>query len=328
MSPDCRQNLAPWLIACLTLFAVGVISPPAMAVTKAATTMDLPSAKIPTGHPWEDLAFPDVRMTSPFWSGVQRATGMTWMSRLLAQRILTQAVAPVIDGPVKLKLSSFSASDLLHGRVKQLRINGDDLTLEPSLPLDRLSVVSDDHYPLYIDNLKRPVLMRPIRLSIDATVTEKDFNRYLASKDGLATMQRIKIPIPPFNKPQYVDVLAPKVDFKHNRVYFAGKLKLSDQEEKQAFPFALEAAPIPHGTQIQLNDVHLDVDGLRNTRPLERFMEDFLWEALDLSKLRVDRHRLAVYYKTVSATEDKLRLQAVVFVRPDNTNLKRMMKAK
>jgi hypothetical protein len=270
--------------------------------------------------------WPEVKLSSPATQAFQKATGLTQLSGWLGSAIIRRSLAKDIKGPLDVRLVNYSASDLMHGRVKQLLITGENLLVAESLPISKLDIYTAEDTPLYIHKADKPVLLHPVLMNIRAEMTEADLNRFLTAEPTQKLFSGLKVPLPPFNQPEQMDIIEPKARFEGDRFTLMSFVNLHGAAREDALPVKLSAKIQPKKETLALDDVKVKVGDLSNTRAIERFVEENFDDLLNLNRIRVDHHQLKFNFKRTEIADGKLIVEADVTVRPDAETRRRLVK--
>jgi len=295
---------------------------PAMAVCLALLSSVLSPAASLAGQ--DQPAYPKIKIASPINRTFQAVTGFTPLSGLVANRLLHRELARHIQGNLHSRLSLFSGSDLFGRKVRGIRISGRNVLLENYIPLSEFRFESQSDTPLYLSKNKRPILLRPAEFKVSATMTEADMNRMLSSERGQRLLTGMKVSIPPFG-PQYLDVINPSVKLEGDRLNIASLLNTHGSPPENALPIQVSGRVYAENSSLALSDLDLRIEGMQNTDDIEQLIENYFSELVDLSHIKVERHRLKIHIEKSEVTDHTLNLQATVSVTPDKKALKKAL---
>jgi hypothetical protein len=272
---------------------------------------------------------PEIKLTNRFNRGVQRITGVTALSGSIGSTVIEKALKKELalqkNGDLDVHLKPFSATDLVHGNLKRLKIEGKNLLIKNTLPIETLLIKSDPDTPIYLSDTKKPVLLRPIQLQMKATLTEADLNQLLKSDYGQKKLSGVKVPLPPFDNAQQLDVLSPSVTLSNGQLSAAFAVNITGAKPENAVPVNLSANLAPKANRIQLADLKLNIDGVEDTEAIADFVEQYFGELVNLEQIKIDRHRLKVSIERCDIKNNKVQLQAVITINPTDKALQKLL---
>lgn len=260
-----------------------------------------------------------VKLSHPISRGMQKITGITFLSGKLADSLIAKAIQKHVKGAVSVRLKPYSASDLLAGRAKRLTITGKNLLYDDFLPLASFSLTSNRELPLYLNGTKRPVLLQPVEFDLAFTLTEAGMNQALQSPQGQQKLSQLKVTLPPFG-PQYLDVLSPSVVIQKDGQLFAKSLiNIHNTPVENALPIEMLARIQPHDNRLALSDIHLRLEGVENTQGVEAFIEQYFGELVNLERLKIKRHQLNVMIEQCELVNKTLSVRSKITITPSQS---------
>ncbi len=274
----------------------------------------------------DEEKYPPVEIGHPVSRVLQKYTGVTLLSGWISSRVIERAVSEKLEGNLKVSLTPFSLTDLLAGKARKLRVRGKNLLYDGFLPIHRIQLETDEQHPIYLRKGQKPALIRPIGVQMELQVTESDMNRFFRSERGKGYLTRIKVPLPPFQTPQYLDCLEPEVRLFGDRLHVKSNVNVHGAPLENAIPVEVSARILPDGSVLRLSDVSVNIVGISKTGPIETFLEEYfdvLFE--DLVKIKIDRHKLKLVFHQAELAEQTLHLNATALIRPDDKTLEALL---
>lgn len=265
-----------------------------------------------------------MKTASAFNRTFQTLTGFTPLSGFIANRVLSRELHRHVQGSLHSRLTLFSGSDLLGRKAKGIRISGQNVMLEHYIPLSEFHFESKPNMPLYLSKGSRPILLRPVEFQVSAIMTEADINHMLTSEQGRKMLTGMKVSIPPFG-PQYLDIITPSVKLDGDRLSIVSLLNTHDAPPENALPIQVSGKITAEKSSLALSDLDLQIEGMQHTEEIEQLIENYFSELVDLSHIKVERHRLKISIEKSELADHQLNLQATVSVEPDKKALKKAL---
>ncbi|HEY9688188.1 MAG TPA: DUF2993 domain-containing protein [Coleofasciculaceae cyanobacterium] len=295
----------------------------ASALTCAAAAASLCWGGLPV-RAEETPACPEMKTASGFSRAVQAMTGFTLLSGWVTNHFLGKELKDHIQGPLKARLSLFSGTDLLGGKAKRIRISGENLLLENLVPIHRLSFESQADSPLYVSKARHPFLLRPVAFKVSTVITEADLNRMLKSEQGRRKLTGMKVDIPPFGAHE-VDMMDPRIDIDGDKIVIHALLNMHGAPSENALPVQVTGRLTAEKSRLNLSDLDIAIEGIEDTKPIARLVENYFGEIVNLERIKVSRHRVKVAIEKSQLANDQLQLEATLTVAPERKTLQRYL---
>jgi hypothetical protein len=261
--------------------------------------------------------YPTVKRASTFSRLIQRYTGLNFTSRIIATKVGERFLRKEVSGDIDINLKSYSSSDLIRKRLKSIELTGVDVQIEDAPLLKTVYIQSSKATPIFLDTNKKQ-LIRPVQLSLQATLPEEALNTYLAQTKVQDKYHHIKVPLPPFKSPEVITITQPHVSFHSGKIHTELIANLKGAPTKNAVSVSSKFIPVIKNNKVHLNDVNLIIPGLRSTKSIERFLERSFNDLLDLNHIvHVKKHHSRIQYTDVTVGEDNtLHLSATLLIAP------------
>lgn len=275
----------------------------------------------------DPIVYPELKTASAFSRVLQTITGITPVSSLVANRLLKRELRRHVKGDLQSRVTLFSGTDLLGRKARDISISGKNVLVDDYIPLTEFSFQNESDMPLYASKGSRPVLLRPVRFKVSATMTEADMNRLLTSEKGRKLLTGMKVTIPPFG-PQFFDMINPSVTLENGRFSLASVMNTQGSPMEDALPIKVSGKIAPDKASLSLSDLDLQIEGFRNTKDIEQLIENYFSELVDLNHLKVDRHKVKIAIEKSDVVDHRLNLEATVTVEPERKALQKVLKPK
>lgn len=270
------------------------------------------------------MPYPEFRTSNSFSRFVQNVSGFTPLSGWMANRILRRELGKYVHGKLKSKLTLYSGGDLLAGKARRIELSGKNVLLDDFIPLSEFSFASVEDSPIYVSKSSRPILLKPIEFKVEARMSEADINRMLSSEKGRKMLTGIKVSIPPFGR-QYLDVLNPAVTLEGERITIVSLINKKDQPPEYGLPIKVSGKLSTERSRLNLSDLDLQIEGFEDANEIERLIEAYFSEIVDLNHIKVDRHKVRVSIDESEIIDKQLHLRATVKVEPKRSALEKYM---
>lgn len=270
------------------------------------------------------VKYPEMKTASGFSRAIQHMTGFTLVSGWIANRVLRHEIREHVQGKLDSKLSLYSGTDLLSGKAKTIRISGKDLLVGEFIPVSAFSFENKSGMPIYVRKSSRPFLLRPVDFQVSAVITENDLNRMFQSKAGREKLTGMTVDIPPFGK-QSMDIIDPAVDIDGGKVIIRAMMNMHDAPKEYALPMRVTGRITAEKARLKLSDMKIDIEGIEDTEPVARLVENYFSEIVNLNSIKISRHRVKVAVEKTDLANDQLNLQATLTVEPERKTLQKYL---
>lgn len=241
-----------------------------------------------------------------FSRGLQSVSGMNLAASRIAASQVKDSIQEYVQGDIKVKVKSFSATDAKNGRFRAFFIKGKDLNFY-SLYLSELNIKTACDF-IYLDLTQSPVqLKEPMALDFTAKFTEKDINNIFKT----TTYQKYLLKVKYNSKTlKFVELTHPKVSLKDNKFAFSIQVKAPFVK-----PFIFS---IKSGLKIQNNKVKIDnmVIG-SNSKQVDFSLSKYfttIFNPLWFAQLVLNQHNCHLLLKNVKIENEKIIIDGAVFL--------------
>ena len=181
---------------------VGAASPAAVAPQSSQAKSNAPTAPGPAAL---DNVPPNFKIGSRLSRSVQKYTGVNLLTEVVAGIVATAAIHHKVGGKVKVRVKTYSLTDLMAGKIKSVQVD----VKEPSLKgVDLGEVTLASQNPIWIG---RRGLKVPTTLKVRASLSQKQIARALNSPEVSAQLHALKLDMPGLGE-QQLEIINPKVE--------------------------------------------------------------------------------------------------------------------
>ena len=217
--------------------------------------------------------------------GVQKYTGVTWLSEFVTGQVAKIIIHHKLGGKVKVRVKTYSLTDLIAGKLKVLDVRLDDSHVY-GVGLGRIHASSSG--PLWVAPLKkkdrRSGLQNPVVLKVEGELSQKDVTEALVSPEVAQQLRGLKLDLPGLGE-QQLEVLKPVVSIKENLVRIEATLVTRGAAEETGVPLVITAKPVlKENTKIFLEDLTVDSDCIVEPEKFAAFIADLLNPIVDFGR--------------------------------------------
>ncbi|WP_303675214.1 LmeA family phospholipid-binding protein [Vampirovibrio chlorellavorus] len=274
------------------------------------------------------MPYPAFKTANGFSRFAQGMIGFTPLSGWMANRVLRREIQKLVSGQLDTRLSLYSGSDLLGGKARGLRLNGKQILIDGWIPLQECQLETLEDAALFVSKDRRPILLKPLDLSLTATMAEADLNAMLNHNKAQKRLNPLTVLIPPFGK-QTLTVLNPRVSFEGDRITLISLVSKQNQPADTALPVQVSGQLSAEKSRLNLRDLDLQISGFEpeELRELSQFIENYFSDIVNLNHIKVERHTVKVQIEQSEIVDGQLRLKARIHVEPQRKYLEKYVAA-
>jgi len=253
-------------LLCLAVPIVLIVSGlPAFSQTNAQTGQVTQAAPLPFS------------LGSSFSRGVQKVTGITTVSQFVAGQVVQRVLQKKLGGHVKVKVRTWSLTDLISGKIKSLEIQLKSSQYQ-NVPLGKIVISSDT--PVWLryrrENNDRAGLRTPILLRMRAHLTQDNVSNALAVGRVASSLRALKLDLPGLGE-QQLQVLDPQVSMAQNLITVKATLVTAGASRDTGVDLTVTGKPVLKGDdQILLSDMAIDCPDIIEPQKFAHFVEELL----------------------------------------------------
>jgi hypothetical protein len=247
------------------------------------------------------------KIGSKFSRTLQTVTGINFVTELVASQVAKSQIEKKTGGKAKVKVKTFSLTDLAAGKVKSVDVQLLDPKVKGSpLQAGDLRLTSDS--PFWYEYRKgkdRKIGMQtPVVMTVKAEMSEAQIEKALNTPEISRTLKGLKLDLPGLGE-QSLQVLKPKVDLKDDSITLDAVLVVEGAPIETGVPVKISAKPrLVEDRRIFLDDLKVDADGLVEPDKFSAFAQTLLNPLIDFSKL--DRRDHAFRLNTLKIEGDEM----------------------
>jgi hypothetical protein len=241
-------------------------------------------------------------LSSKFSRRLQRYTGVNWLGAAIASQAAGFVVHHKIGGSVKVRLKTYSFTDLLAGKLKSVSIEVKDPKLS-GIGLGAVSIKSAG--PIWYAYRKPKAgesrgLKSAVMLSVRASLSQKQIARALENPSIASKLHGLKLDLPGLGE-QQLEVLSPKVEILDDLLKVEGTLVTRGGTVESGVPVTISARPKLVGdSQIVLEQLKVDSSDIVDPEKFSDFTAKLLNPVVDFA--RMDRRDHAFRLDTLKVS--------------------------
>ncbi|MBX9940305.1 MAG: DUF1439 domain-containing protein [Candidatus Obscuribacterales bacterium] len=272
---------------------------PESAKSKGGKTKERRVATAPQAVPF--------KIGSKFSRTLQTVTGINFVTEIVASRVAKSQIEKKTGGKVKVKVKTFSLTDLAAGKVKSVDVQVLDPRVKGSpLQAGDLRLTSDS--PFWYEYRKgkdrKRGMQTPVLMTVKAEMSESQIEKALNTPEISRTLKGLKLDLPGLGE-QSLQVLKPKVDLRDDSITLDAVLVVEGAAIETGVPVKISAKPrLVEDKRIFLDDLKVDAEGLVEPEKFSAFAQTLLNPLIDFSKL--DRRDHAFRLNTLKIEGDEM----------------------
>ena len=276
------HSVAAALAGALTV-AVPALIVPTMVVPTPATQ---PAAAIaPTSD--GQVFFP---IGSKFSRAVQKVTGITFLSDVIAGQAAKKVLRKKLGGDVKVKVKTFGLTDLMAGKVKSVSVTSGGGAYR-NIPIGdvKIATVNPVWYQYKRKDGEKPGLKSPLLLNVKGELRMQDIIVALGSDRIAQHMRGLKLDLPGLGE-QQLQVMRPKVEIGENQLRVDAVLVTLGGAVETGVPITISGTPVLEGDKIYLRHMQIASPDIVEPEKFAAFAEELLNPIVDFSRLDKSDH--------------------------------------
>ena len=257
---------------------------------------------------------PPFHISSRFSRAVQKYTGLTMVSDFVASQAADHVLSKKLHGKVKVKVKSYSLTDLIAGKVKSVRIKTAGGAYK-DVPVGALELASETPiwYQYHSKNGEKAGLKTPIMLDVKAQLDNKTVVQALESQKIAQSLHGLKLDLPGLGE-QQLQVVHPKVDFKENAIRIDATLITVGGAEDTGVPIVISGTPELKGDKIFITGMKVESPYIMEPDKFAAFASELLNPIFDFSRL--DRKDHAFRLKELAVKGDSVQGDGQLLIAP------------
>ncbi len=241
-------------------------------------------AKIPVSNAGASspAAFP---LSSKVSRTVQRVTGINFLTGIVTSEVAKVVLERKLGGKVKVKVSTYSLTDLVAGKIKSVRIKTDGSTAIGKIPLGPVLISSNN--PIWLNYRlhkgRKPGLNLPLTMSVRAELDEQHLGDALASETLAKSLRGLKMDLPGLGE-QQLQVLEPHVQLTADAIKLDAILITKGASPDTGVSLQIVAKPVLQGSKIVLADMQVSSPDIEDPSAFSKFAEELFNPIVDFAR--------------------------------------------
>jgi hypothetical protein len=254
---------------------------------------------------------------SKFSRTVQKVTGITFLSDVIAGQAAKRVLQKRLGGKVKVKVKTFGLTDLVAGKIKSVSVSSAGGSYK-SVPIGAVQMASESPiwYQYKHKDGQRPGLKTPILLDVKGNLSTQDVIVALGSERIAKSLRGLRLDLPGLDD-QQLQVVRPKVEIGDNELKIDAVLVTEGAPEETGVPIKISGRPVLDGGKIYLREMKVESPDIVEPEKFAAFAEELLNPIVDFS--RMDRSDRAFRLKELAIEKDVVHGggQLLIAPRPD-----------
>lgn len=306
----------------LSSLAAGLVSPPAVADEPVnATTGDAgkPAVQQKTesepGKKKKKAARhePSFPVSGKVSRTIQKVTGLNFLAGVIASQVAKSVIAKKVGGKVKVRIKTFSLTDLLAGKVRSVSCK----LAGPSIKGVKLGQISaDSQEPIWLDfrNKRHIQLKSPILVSVKAALSQTEASQALESPGVASSLRGLNLDLPGLGS-QQLQVIKPRVEFQKDMIRIEATLVTQGAAEATGVPIVISGRLKLRGDNLLvMEDMQVTGADIVEPEKFAAFVEELLNPLVDLRRL--DRKDHAFRLTTVDMNDSGISGEGKLLLAP------------
>jgi hypothetical protein len=251
-----------------------------------------------------------------FSRGLQRATGITTVSQFVAGQVVQRVLQKKLGGHIKVKVRTWSLTDLLSGKIKSLEIKLKSSQYK-DVPMGKIVISSDT--PVWLryrrENNDRAGLRTPILLRMKAHLTQDNVSDALAVGRVASSLRALKLDLPGLGE-QQLQVLDPKVTMAEKLITVKATLVTAGAARDTGVDLTVTGKPELKGDdRIVLTNMAVECPDIIEPQKFASFVEELINPLVNFH--RFDRRNFALRLDSLTLADGGLDAQGRILVAPN-----------
>ena len=218
---------------------------------------------------------------------LQRYSGVNWLGAALASQAAGLVVHHKIGGHVKVRVKTYSFTDLLAGKLKSVSIEVKDPKLT-GIALGQISIKSGG--PIWYayrksKNGESRGLKTPVILAVRANLSQRQIAKALENPAVSSKLHGLKLDLPGLGE-QQLEVIKPRVEILDDLLKIEGTLVTRGGSVDSGVPVTISAKPVLVGdSQIVLDQLKVESVDIVEPEKFADFTSKLLNPVVDFARL-------------------------------------------
>ena len=268
----------------LGLIISTLVACPSQALSNATNSDS--KRKTPPAMAEEKPKFP---IGNKFSRGFQKYTGINFVTELIGNQVIKYSVKKQVGGKVKVRLKTYSLTDLIAGKVKSLDIEMKKPEFE-GVSLGNVAIATRHPAWFSYKRQNRSNLKDTVLLEVEGNVMQKDITSALSSEKVISSMRGLKLDLPGLGE-QQLDILSPEVSIEEKQLVIKGTLITKGAAKETGVPIKIVGEPKLIGNQkIVVTNLKVDSDAIVEPEKFAKFVSDLINPVVDFGRYDTTTH--------------------------------------
>jgi hypothetical protein len=228
---------------------------------------------------------PTFAIGSKFSRTLQTVTGINFLTEVVANQTSKIILQRKLGGKVRVKIKTYSLTDLIAGKVKAVAVDVDQAKLK-GVGLGDLSVASQN--PIWFNYRKKNGaigLKAPTMLFMRAELSQEQIAEALKTPRLVASMSGLKLDLPGLGE-QQLEVMQPSVQIVDDQIKLEATLVTKGASVETGVPIKISARPKLVGdSKIMLEDLQVEGPDIIEPDKFAQFAQDLLNPLIDFARM-------------------------------------------
>lgn len=226
---------------------------------------------------------PSFPIGNRFSRGLQKYTGINMLTQFVGGKVAGYLIKREVGGKVKVKLKTYSLTDLIAGKIKSADISLEDSNVE-GVPVSDITL--NTKMPLWVSKhrVEGSYMKSPLAINVEGSVTQKDVTRALASHKIISSLRGLKLDLPGLGE-QQLDIIDPEVAIEKDQLIIKGELITKGGAPDTGVPVVIKGEPVLEGNQrIVIKDLSVDSQYIVEPEKFADFVSELINPIVDFGR--------------------------------------------
>lgn len=215
--------------------------------------------------------------------GIQKYTGINFLTGYITSKVVGHTIKKRVGGKVKVKVKTFSLTDLIAGKVKSIDIKMNNSKFE-EVPVSGIRISTKAPAWFSRKRKNRSHLNTPVVLNVQGQVQQKDLTAALASENLLSKMKGLKLELFGLGE-QQLDVLKPRVKIEDDKFNIEGTLITKGGAPDTGVPFKITGTPeLINKQKIVITNLKVESDCIVEPETFAKFVSKLINPIVDFGR--------------------------------------------
>jgi hypothetical protein len=263
---------------------------------------------------------PPFKITGSFNRRIQEYSGVTASSEFLTNIILHTTLKKLFGGKIKIRVKTYSLTDLWHLKVKRARISLSGSHYK-DIPLGKVEIESQTPF-WFVFAHRRLEVKNPSLFNFKMTINEKELDQILHSSKATNSLKALRLDLSSMGTgmdEQRIQMREPEVNIDDGRIMVRAKLATQDADPATSVLMTISGAPKLHeNDKIFLEEIKIDSTDITDPEKFSKFVEALINPLINLH--RFDKANFAIRLDDISVKSKALSVTGRLLLGPSSQN--------